>query len=97
MILDSLRDRQPEMFAPRGHHALRMAKAQALAFKRRANLAKTTGTGKVRIAKERLSRYLKGILLLLLNPKIQRELAELRERQAQLAETGGYEDPARTA
>jgi hypothetical protein len=89
MILISLRDTHPGMFGPRTKHQKRMAKAQALAFKRRANFDKKTGTGKVRIAASRLQHYLRALAMLVNRPQI---LAELAARD-EAAWAGGVEAP----
>jgi hypothetical protein len=87
MILENLRDTHPTMFGPRTKHQKRMAKAQALAHKRRANLDQRTGTGKRQKLAQRFAKAREGWLLLFLSPQIQ-ALAEAKNR---LASDGGSE------
>jgi hypothetical protein len=76
MILENLRDRHPEMFAPKP--------VPTLPNPRR-------GEGKARIWLKRLEFYRRSLGMLVIRPRILAELAALKDKADQVAQTGGYE------
>ncbi len=89
MILDSLRDRHPDMFAPKTKAAAKLAKRLEREARRRRDVNKTRGTGKARIWNVRLVHYIRGLTALVFHKEIQARLAA--DPQFQLASTGGVE------
>lgn len=75
MILDSLKDRRPDLFPTH------IAKPKS----------KRAGEGKARIARERTARYQNALLALIFRKELLEEQAEKDRRAAQLASDGGYE------
>jgi hypothetical protein len=93
MILENLRDRRPDLFPMRGPtithaEAKRQVTTAEEASRRR---RPTRGQHKLRMWAARFGEYQRAMRLLMLRPKVFAEMAALKDREAQLAQTGGIE------
>lgn len=75
MILDSMKDRRPDLFP------VHVTKPKS----------KRAGEGKARVARERTARYQNAMLALIFRPALLAEQAEKDSKAQQLASDGGFE------